>query len=44
MLKVINVDIQRYRASIYNDDSLTPEQKHEMYNGLAKDLDEVLEF
>lgn len=44
MLKVMNTDIQRYRASIYNDDSLTTEQKHEMYKEFQKSFDEDLEF
>lgn len=44
MLKVMNTDIQRYRASIYNDDSLTNEKKHEMYNEFQKTINEVLEF
>lgn len=44
MLKVMNTDVQRYRASIYNDDSLTTEQKHELYKEFQKSFDEGLEF
>lgn len=44
MIKVINTDIQRFKASIYNDDSLTSEQKHEKYKDFQKFFDEKLEF
>lgn len=44
MMKVMNTDIQRFRASIYNDDSLTSEQKHELYKEFQKSFDELLEF
>lgn len=44
MLKVMNTDIQRYKASIYNDDSLSSEQKENMYRDFQKSFNEQLEF
>lgn len=44
MMKVMNTDIQRFKASIYNDDSLTPKQKHELYADFQKLFDESVEF
>lgn len=44
MLKVTNTDIQRFRASIYNDDSLTSEQKDKMYKDFQDSFNEFLEF
>lgn len=44
MCKILNNDILRYKASIDSDDSLTKEEKDELYRKLQADIDGTIEY
>lgn len=44
MCKILNNDIMRYKASIDSDDSLTKQEKDELYNSLQDEINATIEF